>query len=350
MDYSGIIKRSWQITWQYKALWILGIFAGVSGCSGGSGGGSGGSGGSSGGGSGSTPFPDVSGGDVERMVDSLTGYLPLIIGITVLLLFVSIVWTVFQVAARGGLVSGVNAIEEGSPRTLGELWRAGFARFWTLVGLDIILKLPLTAGALLLMVLIFVPIIGTLAAGGEPGAEILAPLCGTVAIGVPVMLVASFILGLMHLIALRYVMLGGQGAFEAAGNSWRFLRARVKDSVIMWFINAGLNIAASFVLAIPAVAVGVAIAVPMVAGAATDNWETVLAAIPVAIVLFAILGLAYNAVWGTYTSSLWTLWFRDVAGMNKPIPEAVISQPQPQPQPTAQESPYAPAPQPPAAG
>ena len=49
MDYGDIIKRSWRITWRYKALWVLGIFAGVSGCQagGGSGGNSGGSGGNS---------------------------------------------------------------------------------------------------------------------------------------------------------------------------------------------------------------------------------------------------------------------------------------------------------------
>ena len=34
MDFGAIIKRSWQITWRYKALWVLGIFAGVSGCQG----------------------------------------------------------------------------------------------------------------------------------------------------------------------------------------------------------------------------------------------------------------------------------------------------------------------------
>jgi hypothetical protein len=30
MNYGDIIKRSWRITWRYKALWVLGIFAGVS--------------------------------------------------------------------------------------------------------------------------------------------------------------------------------------------------------------------------------------------------------------------------------------------------------------------------------
>ena len=37
MNYGDIIKRSWHITWRYKALWVLGIFAGVSGCQGGTG-------------------------------------------------------------------------------------------------------------------------------------------------------------------------------------------------------------------------------------------------------------------------------------------------------------------------
>ena len=44
MDFGAIIKRAWQITWRYKALWVLGVFAGVSGCQSGGSGGGGGSG------------------------------------------------------------------------------------------------------------------------------------------------------------------------------------------------------------------------------------------------------------------------------------------------------------------
>jgi hypothetical protein len=321
VDYGGIIRRAWHVTWRNRGLWILGVFAGVSGCTGGAGGGSGGgSGGNSGSGSGTGSgfgdwaLPGGTGG-LERFAERAQELLPLIVAVVVLLAFVGLLWSVFAVAARGGLVVGVNAAEEGAPRTTAELWREGFGRFWSLVGLDILLKLPLVAVSLLMLVMIVVPVAGTLAGGGEPGVELIAPVCGSLAFGIPVLVIGGFVLGIMHLLALRYVMLGGQGAVEAVRNGWLFLRARIKDSVIIWFLTAALNMGASFVVAIPAVVIGIGLAVPLAAAIAGGEWAMMLAALPVALLLFTVLGLVYNAVWGTYTSALWTLFFRDSLGL-----------------------------------
>ena len=360
MDFGGIIKRSWQITWRYKALWVLGIFAGVSGCAGGSSG-SGGGGNSGFSGSNSSDFADL-----ERVWDQAQGFVPLVIGIGVLLFFIGILWFVFAIAARGGLITGVNAVEEGSERPLGELWRAGFGRFWTLLGLDIMLSLPLLIVGVLMAVVILVPVIGAIAADRDPGPAILAPVCGSLVIGFPLLLIGGFVFGNMRLIAQRYVMLGDQGAVESARNSWHFLRARLKDTAIMWLINGALNMAASFVLAIPAIVIGIAVAVPLVAAVAAEEYGALVAGIPVVIILFMLLGLAYNAVWGTYTSALWTLFFRDVSGMavavmaasmapamsvSSPAPYAPAPEPPVAPQPPPPAPPiagYAPPPQPPA--
>jgi hypothetical protein len=316
MDFGSIIKRSWTITWRFKALWVLGIFAGVSGCQGG------GSSPSSGGGSTLPEGTSSMGTDFtnpenfRRLGESLVSWVPAIAAGIMLLVVIGIVWSIFSVAARGGLVLGTNHADDGRRVPLGQLWSSGFARFWSLVGLDILLKLPIVAVGLFMMVGVFAPVMGSLMGGQQPGAEVLFPICGSLAIGFPLLLILSFILGIMYLIALRYVMLGGQGAVEAAGNSWRFFRARFKDTFLMWLINAGLNIAASFAIAIPGVIVGIAVAVPAVVAGIDGNWGAVASAVGVAIIAFMLLGIAYSAVWGTYTSALWTLFFRDVTGMS----------------------------------
>lgn len=322
MDYGAIIKRSWHITWRYKALWVLGIFAGVSGCSGGSG--SGGNGGGSGGsGSGGSDL-----GDVSRFWEGIQSYLPVIIGVGVLLFFLGLVWWILAIAARGGLITGVNAIEEGTPRPLGDLWRAGFAKFWPLFGIDVMLSLPIIAVSLLMLILILGPVGLTLIRGGEPGPEVIAPICGSLAIGLPLLLLGGFVFGIMRLLAQRLVMLVGQGAVEAVGNSWRFLRATLKDTAIMWLLNAALNLAASVALAIPAFLLGVLVAIPIVTAIAADSWRSAIFIIPVALVLFMLLAFAYNAVWGTYTSALWTLFFRQMSGMAPAVPWTAPGPPQ----------------------
>lgn len=350
MDYGAIIKRSWQITWRYKALWILGIFAGVSGCAGGSGGGSGSGSSWTESSGGSTPFDGFPG-----SMPDFSRFIPLAVAAGVLLLVVGAVLWVLGIAARGGLVTGVNEFEEGRPRRAGELWSAGFSRFWSLLGLDLLLGLPLAVVGLGMAGVIGFSVIVPLVRGGEPGPEVFAPICGSLLIGVPLLIVGSLVLGIMHLIALRYVMLGGHGAIAAAGDAWRFLRARLKDSVLMWFLNFALNLAASFVLGIPALIIGVALAVPLIAVIASEEWGALWGIVPAFVLLVMALSTFYNAIWGTYTSSLWTLFFRRAAGMHVEVAPMPAGMPQyvapPSPEPTTMPDPLSPpiAPDPPAA-
>ncbi len=325
MDYGDIIKRSWRITWRYKALWVLGIFAGVSGCQA-SGGSSGNSGGSSG-----NSFQqfgnEFSRFRFERFMDRLAELIPLLVAIGLALMLIGLVIAVLSIAARGGLVLGTNAADEGRRATLTELWGAGFARFWPLLGLDLLLKLPILAVVLVMMAGIAVPIFSAMAAGGQPTMATFAPVCGSLGLGVPLLFVMSFVLGIMYLIALRYMMIGGQGVLESAGNGWRFFRARFKDTFLMWLINAGLNIAASFALAIPMVIVGIGVAVPIVAAIIGGKWTILAGAIAFTVFAIWIIALAYNAIWGTFTSALWTVFFRDVAGLSATAPMAVTAEP-----------------------
>ena len=311
MDFGDIIKRSWKITWRYKALWVLGLFAGISGCQS--------SGGSSGGGN-SFSGNEFSGGpggsaDFERFGEVLLGMLPLLVGLAVLMVVLGVLWWILGLAATGGLITGVNSIEEGRTRRLPELWADGFGRFWALLGLDLLLGLPVFLVAMVMLAGIFVPLFTTIAAGNEPGLGFFGSLTGSLCIGIPVLLVMSFFLGIMRLIGLRYLMLGGQGVIESAGNGWRFLRARFKDTFLMWLINGGLNIAASFVLAIPVVVVALVAVFPIIGATATESWGALVGVGIAAFVFLWLISAAYTAVWGTFTSSLWTVFFRKATGM-----------------------------------
>ncbi len=333
MDFGAILKRSWQITWRYKALWILGIFAGVSGCAGGGGGG---------GNSVGSDIQDSMGiKDLSNTLPDLGAYIPLAIAAAVLLLVLSIIFWVLAVAARGGLVTGVSEIEEQRPRTLGEMWSAGFAKLPTLIGLELLLKGPLVIIGVVVFIVVVLTVVSPLFHDAQPGPGVAVGLCGSLAIGVPLLLVGSLILGVMHLVALRYVMLGGRGAIQAAGDSWHFLRARLKDTALLWLLNLALNIAASFAVLIPAFFVGVVVAVPFLAAVSARSWEALIVIGSVVFVLVMLIAIAYNAVWGTYTSALWTLFFRRATGLH--VEPAVAQSP---------SAPWVtqPAPAPPAAG
>ena len=338
MGFGAIIKRAWTITWRYRALWVLGLFAGVAGSSGGGSFNSNFNSGST------NDFTDTfSSGGSAAFESAMLRFLPLIVVVVLLLVVISIVWWILSVAAKGGLVFAVNEIEEGRPALLGKAWNAGFARFWSIFGVSFLLALPALVVGLVLGLLIVLPILVPLMRGGEPGLASFLPMCGVLILAVPVIIVLSILLSLLNELSVRYVMLSGKGAVAAIGESWRAFRSRFKDTMLMWLIAWGLNIAASLVLIIPMVIFGVIFVGPAVFAAIASKWTAFAVLMAAFVFVIMLLSLAFTAIWGTFTSALWTVFFRRLTGMEA-LPAAAA------PAPPAPEWPErTPAPAPPAA-
>ena len=340
MGFGEIIKRSWKITWRYKALWVLGLFAGVTGGSAGGGGNY-----NFGSGSGRSGADRYTNGmpDLRELGSTLASSVLLIASVLIALLLISLVFAFLQVAARGGLVHAVNSAEEGVPFTLGAAWNEGFARFWSLLGLSLLLGLPVLVLSLAIGLAVVLPIMIPLLQGNSLSPGSFVPACGSLAIGVPLLIVLSVVLGIMHELALRHVMLGGMGAVQAAGEAWRGFRARIKDTLLMWLVNLGLNIVSGIVLAVPLVVVAVVLVVPAVLVGRAGSWGSLAALVGVGVVIIVVISMVYTAIWGTFTSALWTIFYRRFTG-REALPEPVPAAPAAPAAPT----PVAPAPTAPA--
>ena len=226
MDYGEIIKRAWRVTWRHKALWVLGIFAGVSGCR------VAGAVAVAAGAAAATGAPcrvaaaawhpassrrscaSCRSSSRERWCSWRSGSSG----------------RVLSIAARGGLIAGVNEVEDGRTSAARCSVERGLRPLLDARGSWAAAQPPGPCGSAPDGRVMFVPLIGALAAGREPGIEMIAPICGSLVIGIPLLLVMSFVLGIMYLVGQRYVVLGGQGAVESVGNAWRFFRARFKDT------------------------------------------------------------------------------------------------------------------------
>jgi len=315
MGFSQIIKKAWTITWRYRYLWVLGLFAGITGASGGggsfSGGQSFGSGGSGSSGTGTSPFSATA---LRQFVSGLQHWLPAIIAGLIFWFLLGLLWWLFAVAARGGLVWAVNELEEGRQPSLGAAWKEGFAHFWRVVGLGLLLQLPVLLVLIILVAAIAVPVMMAISRGGNYAAAAIVPVCGSLVIALPLLLVMSFIFGIMYVIALRRIVLDGIGVIRSAGDAWRTFRSRFKDTAVMWLINWGLNIAAGIALAIPMVILSVALVVPGVFAGIAGNWGMVIALIGVWLIIVIVLSFLYSAIWGTFTSALWTILYRRLTG------------------------------------
>jgi hypothetical protein len=306
VNYTEIIKRAWKITWEHKALWILGLFAGTTG--------------------GSTRFGQIGyrvdsqslqGLDLSRGIAGSTVYsyadrwVPVLLGVIVLLFLFAVLWAVVSLAAQGGLVQQVNEAAERRQVRLGAGWSVGF-HYWGRVAISaLLLLLPLAAIGFAVAMAWVVAIVLPLAVGTTPGAASWAALAAVIALLVPVSLVAGFLLLNMYTLSLRFIVLENRTATAAISAAWWVVRHRFKDVFLMWLITVGLSLAFGVALIVPAFFLGLGVALTVLVGA----W-------PVAVfagLLLLVALVAASAVLGTFSSALWTLFFRRVTGREPEI-------------------------------
>ena len=315
MDYGKVLSRAWEITWRWKVLWILGFLASLG----------------SGMGSGSNSY-SANSEDISRWSSKLPGQeiWPAIVGILIaiacLAILVGIALWVVSVMARGGLIAGVQQVEDESSTSFLKAWRVGRKRFWTLFGISVLTALPILVVTLILVALFIAGIAGTgitAESTEEPAAAlgILVPtlLCGgTLCCG---LVLVSIVLGQIQIYADRAAILEGLGWIDAFKRGWQVLKENIGPTLVLWliFLVIGLIFGAVIVVVI------LAAALPLVAiFANTDPGAWLLIPICFGGLLAIIVGALINSVVQTFTSATWTLAYRELTGRAaKPAAEPV---------------------------
>ncbi|MGB4593616.1 MAG: hypothetical protein WBI63_07600 [Coriobacteriia bacterium] len=331
MDYFEILKRAWKVTWKYKALWILGFFVGAGG--GGGGYSSGGSNFSTGGGDTSAAGEALS--DAWFKMESwVAEHIALVAVVAALLLVFGLVMWALGIAARGGLIHLVNEAEENRDVHLGKGWSVGF-RFWGrnfMIGF--LLGLPLLLIVLAMTVMIALPLIGAAGSSSDMAA---AGGFTSVCCGVPLMMVVIFVAALFVSIitelAMRYAVLDDVTFGQSIARAWSDLWAK-RGAWVMWLVMLLPGIAYGVIVAV----VSLVFIVPAIFLVIAGKFLTAVALV----VLVALVLMLPGAVYGTFVSSAWTIFFRRMTG--KEI--VVATGPAPAtyaPAPPAPESGFAPA-------
>ena len=241
MSYGKILERAWKITWRWKILWVLGFLAAL-----GSGGGPGSSGGSS---SYTTSGEEWSGWWGQTYYEPYipAGIVATILGIMCLAFIIGIAVWVVSIIARGGLIAGVQQVEEQEHTSFGSAWRAGARRFWTLFGVNFLAAIPI----IILVAIGIVVLIVMLAGSGFAFAEsadvaggfgiLTAILCGgALCCG---MIIVAVILQQIRIYAERAAILEDLGWIEAFSRGWEVLKANLGPTIIFWLIFAAIGFA-----------------------------------------------------------------------------------------------------------
>jgi len=313
MDYGKVLGRAWEITWRWKVLWILGFLASL----GSGGGGGGGSNAYTGNGQDFNIDKWTQGIPPGEFLPAVSGIIGIIIAVVCVLFIIFIALWVVSVIARGGLIAGVQQVEDEGSTTFRTAWVAGRKKFWTLFGLGILAAIPM-------IILIFAGIIllglGIAAAVGAMDISETAGIAGIVMISLLCggflccgMIILGIVLEQIRVYGERAAILEDLGWINAFKRGWQVLKENLGPTIIFWLIFLAIGI----VIFVISFAIIAALAAPflllLLPSVDPGTWLIVPACFAglVMVIVFTLI----KSVVTTFSSATWTLAYREMTGI-----------------------------------
>jgi hypothetical protein len=307
MDFGKVLSRAWEITWRWKILWVLGFLAALG----------------QGNGASQSNYSLVGedfqrygynlGDSAEQFYAFFAALSVLILGLICLGLIIVIALWVVSVIARGGLIAGVQQVEEEGSTSFRKAWSAGVRKFWTLFGLGILAALPLILliiiGLIVLALGIFVGIglLDVAEAAGITTIILVSIICGGfLCCGLFILVI---VLEQIRIYGERAAILEDLGWIDAFKRGWEVLKDNLGATIILWLIFFALGIVVfgiSFVLVF-------VLATPLFGLLAfSDPGWWLVGPICIGGVLGTIVFALIRSIVMTFTSATWTLAYREM--------------------------------------
>jgi hypothetical protein len=301
MDFGKLLSRSWEIVWNNKFLFVLGLLAAL------------GSGGGGSGGGGNFRFSDtdfaVPGEMVSRADLFWSQYGFLIIAAVCVLLLIGIVIWLISLVAQAGLISAVDRIDEGFASSFGEAWAAGMSKLLSLVGLSLLLAVPFIIFGLIAAAVG----VGAVLTDGGPVFALFGVIVACLACFVA--LLAIFI-QILYPFAQRAIVLENSGAVASISRGWHVMRESIGDTIILIVIAIAITIVYTIVAAIILIPSALILLGPaLAAGLITGQFGVATIVLGAGgLICWILLAAVVNAILVTYRSTLMTLGYKHLAG------------------------------------
>ncbi len=328
MEHFKVLKRAFDTTWNYKALWVFGILIALTAGGGGFSGGGSNPGMSSGGnGNGDIPFPH--GGErFEYFPQAFAVLFIILLAVIVLAVLFWIVATIARHVADNALIQMVNEHEEtGARHTVGGGFRLGWSRpAWRLFLVDLVVGLPGVVISLLFLVLAAMPLLLLFTRDAVFSTVGILAALGIFLPGFFLLTILGVVVGLLRPFFHRTCVLEGLGVFASIRQGFEVVRRHLGDVVIMWLIMVGVSLAwmvvlipvmlllmlvGALVAGIPALLVGAFVHLLFSSGAAP--WILgALVGLPIFMLVVGLPSLFLGGLFETFKSTTWTLTYREI--------------------------------------
>lgn len=292
MDYWGILKRSFEITWRHKSMWLYGFLLALF---------------SGGGGNFNS---NINSSQQKNFTKSGLSHLPhisndvliiLIIAAVVLFLFLLALSVFLGNLSQAALIGMVEDVESEGKTSIGSGWRHGLASWWRIFVIGLLVGFPVFVVVLLLGGLVILP--GVLALVVKK--EVLG--FALIFIGVIIFLVILLLLvipaSLVVTLAYRCRVLEQKKSVESIKEGWRLFRSNLGRVLLMWLILFAVGLVIGTVISV----VSLFVLIPVILAAFVDALLVVLLAIPVVFVLAFLQGIVQ-----VFTQSVWTLFYKEI--------------------------------------
>jgi hypothetical protein len=339
MDYGKVLKRAWEILWQYRVLWVFGVIVALAAAGGPApqltlGGGDGGEGPPFGpeGWTRSWELTDVVPQAAEVWAAVAGTILTIVVGLACLVFIITVVKTIFLYVAETALIRMVDDYEEtGVKRGVREGFRLGWSRTaLRLFVIDLLSKLP----AMVIMFLFFLLGVGVVALMMVARDAVILQgisIVATIGLAFLVILLAIAIalaVSLVRPMIFRLCAVEGVGVIDSLKEGFAFIRRHITDVVLTWLIMIGLQIGWGLAL-IPVVLLllfvgaifggGLGLLVgglaSLVATGAVPWILGILVGLPIFILVLAAPLTFLNGLAEVYKSSVWTLAYRELRAL-----------------------------------
>jgi hypothetical protein len=319
MDHLKVLKRAWETTWNYRALWVFGIILALT------------TGGGVNRGTSSFRGQDFSPGRELPTGELLSGVSSILIAIGIGLACVIVILIIASVVARyvseTSLIQMVDDYEEtGEKRSVRQGFRLGWSRTaWRLFLINLLIGLPTALVFILLFALAFAPLLLWATESKVAGIIGTVATIGLFFLVLLLVIIAATVLSLLKHFFRRVCALEELGVIESIRQGYTVVRQHLKDVGIMWLIMVGLGIAWMFVMFFVTIVLLIlalmlaGFPALLVGGLASLIFEGavpwILAAVvgmPIFILVMAVPGLFLGGLAEVFKSSVWTLTYREL--------------------------------------
>ena len=338
VDHYKILKRSWDILWRYRTLWLFGILLALAV-----------SGGMGGGGNSGFQF-NLQDNDISQFrgnwfnglqqgLDKLGQNEGLIIAALIVvfcfLCVLGLVFTFLRYIANTSLIRMVNDYEEtDEQRTIKQGFHMGWSKAsWRIFLIDLVINIPVVLVSLVLLVIALSPLLLWLTENRIAGILGSIAAVGMFFLYILAIIGVSAALRILSQFFYRAAALQNLGVFDSIRAGYALFRKNLKDSILMWLILLGIQIVYGIaavilgilllLIALPLGGIPGLIAAGLVAllGGGPLPWILgLIVALPIIILVISVPFLVLNGWKEEYLSSAWTLTYREFKALNSSSP------------------------------